>query len=76
MAHLVIECAIVCNGKGSLPSFLYIVQEIQHCRVPDTLNVLLLENRQQFSPYNHYNVVSGLNQTRDQKRNAKKGKVS
>lgn len=36
MAHLVIECAVVCNGKGSLPSFLYIVQEIQHCRVPDT----------------------------------------
>lgn len=36
MAHLVIECAIVCNGKGSLPSLLYIVQEIQHCRVPAT----------------------------------------
>ena len=34
MAHLVIECAVVCNGKGSLPSLFYIVQEIQHCRVP------------------------------------------
>ena len=39
MAHLVIECAVVCNGKGSLPSFLYIVQEIQHCRVPDTKHI-------------------------------------
>ena len=39
MAHLVIEGAVVCNGKGSLPSLLYIVQEIQHCRVPATNHI-------------------------------------
>jgi len=49
MAHLVIECAVVCNGKGSLPSLFYIVQEIQHCRVPA---------KNQIKPYNSWKIDS------------------